>query len=373
MKKRLLLSSLIAAAGAVPALANAQSSTLTISGIMDAGVRLDNGATSGNIKSLGSGLMSGSRLNFTGIEDLGDGLKAAFVLESGLAIDTGLGAANPPGAPAGALTFGRTSALALGSDAYGYLSLGRQYTPLWAISAGPMLDPFGGQWMGGARTVFNTTVSASNAIVYSYGYTARAMLLPAPRNGLGVSVMYAPGEAASPAPSDSGRQAGFNASYGNGTWWVGYGYHRINGSSAAISPTAPVTNLPRLTQQTLGASYDFGFARLHAGLNTGENKLTTADALNRRNWHLGATVPFSGNQTVRVTYGKAHDRARSNADFSSWQVGYQYDLSKRTNLYAGIGVVDNDANAAATLAGAVAVYSKGNTARSYIAGIRHLF
>jgi predicted porin len=349
-------------------------SQVVISGIMDAGVRLDNGTTGGSIKSQGSGLQAGSRLNFSGVEDMGGGLKAAFVLESGMAIDTGTGSANPPGAAAGSITWGRTSAVAVGSDSTGYLSMGRQYTPLWAASAGPMNDPFGGTWLGGIGSLYSFVRSASNSIVYSYGYTARAMLLPAPRNGLGVALMYAPGEVSAPLPTKSGEMLGFNLSYGNGTYWVGYAYHQQKGSNTAISATAPISDTPVGKFQTLGASYLVaGFARLHMGLNLNTNDGVGAAAVDRRNWHVGANIALGGPHTLRFLYGSADDRTAANADFKNWQLGYQYDLSKRSNIYAGAGAIKNNVNSAAILSGAVGTYAKGSTASSYIAGLRHNF
>jgi predicted porin len=355
----------IAAACACPLLGGAQ---VNIGGIMDGGVRLDNGSINGSIRSLGSGLQAGSRLTFSGVEDLGGGLEAGFVLESGLSLDTGTGAANPPGAPADGLTFGRTASVSVGSAGTGYVSLGRQYTPLWAVSAGPANDPFGANWLGGIGTVYSTTIRTSNSIVYSYGYTARTMLLPAPRSGFGAAVMYAPGEAAAPAPSRSGDQYGFNLSYGDGTWWVGYGYHQTNGSAST-----PAGTTPHLKQQTLGASYQVGPARLYAGLNTGRNDATGTAAVDRHNWHVGALYTFGGLHTLRVLYGSADSRTSTNVDFKNWQLGYQYDFSKRTNGYLAVGQVNNGPNAAVTTLAALGTYAKGATATSTVLGIRHNF
>jgi predicted porin len=368
---RLLLNS-IALLAALPALAQADSNII-IGGIIDAGVRVDSGTASGTIRSVGSGQASASRLTISGIEDLGGGLQAGFVLESGMAIDTGTGVSNPPGAAAGALTWGRTSAVAVGSDSAGFLSFGRQYTPLFAVSAGPANDPFGANWFGGIVTAYSLTVRASNSIVYSYGYTARTMLLPAPRQGLGLALMYAPSEVGAPYPSGSGQQAGLNVSYGTASWWVGYGYHQVAGSNTAISATAPITDQPKVKQQTLGASYVVGNTRLYAGVNRGSSDGTGSAALNRNNWHVGAAVPFGGFHTLRVLYGKANDRTAANVSWNTWQVGYQYDLSKRTALYAAAGQVDNNANAQQLLGGSMATASKGAQARSLVSGLRHTF
>eukprot|EP01040_Poterioochromonas_malhamensis_P026971 gene26971-34042_t len=84
MKKSLLALSLLSAFG----VASAQSS-VTMYGVVDAGITYDNGPSAGTVTKLESGIESGSRLGFRGTEDLGSGLKALFVLEQGFDIDTG--------------------------------------------------------------------------------------------------------------------------------------------------------------------------------------------------------------------------------------------------------------------------------------------
>ncbi len=370
---RKLLTACAVAVSVVPAAALAQSS-VSISGILDIGVRADSGATGGTNYSVSSGQMFGSRLDFIGVEDLGGGLKAGFVLEAGIAMDTGAGTANPPAAVAtDGLTFGRTAAVSIGSDKTGYLSFGRQYNPIWALSASGSNDPFAGSWLGGNAVVYSNTVLASNSIAYSYGYTERTMLRAAPVQGLGFAAIYALGEAAGGLPKNSGRQMGFNISYGAGPWFGGYAMHRVNGSSQALSGTAPVTDKPVLTQQTLSGAYNFGFLRLHAGLNRGKNDVVGAAAFSRRSWTLGATVPLAANQSLRVMVGQAKNKAAANADWDMVQVGYFYEFSKRTALYTAYGVIDNDPNAQTAFARSIGAFGRGSTPKAFIAGIRHFF
>ena len=84
MKKSLLALAVLAASGA----AMAQSS-VTLYGVADAGVTYANGEK--NWSGVTSGNNLTSRLGFRGVEDLGGGLKANFVLEAGLNLDNGDG------------------------------------------------------------------------------------------------------------------------------------------------------------------------------------------------------------------------------------------------------------------------------------------
>jgi predicted porin len=336
---------------------------------------VDGGGAGKSVWSVSSGQMVGSRLDFLGEEDLGGGLKAGFALEAGIDVSTGAGTNGPPSnPPLTSLAFGRTSAVSLGSDSMGYISLGRQYTPLWAVSASGSNDPFYGSWLGGQAVVYSNTVMASNSIVYSYGYTSRTMLLAAPRRGLGFVAMYAFGEATGATePTQAGRQMGFNVSYGNGPWFTGYAMHQLRGNSPAVNPAAATSDTPRLRQQTLASAYDFGFMRLHAGINRGRNDAPGAARLDRRSWHIGVSAPIAPNQSVRALYGRASNKAAANADWSTFQIGYQYDLSKRTSLYSAWGMIDNEANAQTAFGRSIGTFARGSSPRAFVAGIRHNF
>ncbi|MFZ2298458.1 MAG: porin, partial [Aquabacterium sp.] len=82
MKKTLLALAAIAASSA----AFAQSS-VSVYGVVDASVESVKGDDT--VTRVSSDNLASSRLGFKGAEDLGGGLKANFVLEAALAVDTG--------------------------------------------------------------------------------------------------------------------------------------------------------------------------------------------------------------------------------------------------------------------------------------------
>jgi predicted porin len=112
---------------------------------------------------------------------------------------------------------------------------------------------------------------------------------------------------------------------------------------------------------------------VHVGLNTGKNGLSGAGALDRFNWHVGANLVFDGRHNVRVLAGRAKDRTATDAEATTFQLGYGYDLSKRTALYAAVGQMDNNDASTAALGGSIGTYAPGSTARSLVTGIRHIF
>jgi predicted porin/outer membrane murein-binding lipoprotein Lpp len=360
---------------------------LFLGGNIDGGYRADSGTKQGTVQSVNSGQSRADRLTFEGYQELPYGLRAVAAMEAGFSLDTGAGANNPPNVPAGAFSFGRYSAVGLGRDDWGYITFGRQYTPLWATSASGGNDPFDGNYLGGVGTIYNTTIRASNAAVYSYGYSWETMLNPAPKKGLGIAAMYSAGEAAAPSPNDSGAQFGGAISYGggDGKWWVGYAYHQVSGSNNTMSATAPVASTPTLKQQTLGASYDLGFASLHAGINAGsnDNKNAKTGGVDSQSWDVGAVVPIASAQKVRFLYGAKFDQTTAKANLSTVQLSYEYRLqlpqlgmanyNPYVNLYAAIGIIDNNSNSAATLVGTSGTILPGATARSFITGMLFVF
>lgn len=341
-------------------------------GSLDTVVRRDSGGAGTNWGVQPGGARS-SRLTWSVKEQISPNVAATAVLEGAFSPDSGAGGTPPvPSTTAGfqpSFTFNRTAHVGVGDDSWGYITLGRQFTPIQATTSGPVNDPFGGAWLGGIATIYNKTSGASNAIVYSYGYSAEAMLRPAPRNGLGVSIMYAPGEEPSPL-TKAGNQYGANVTYGGSNWWAGYAIHRQMGNSATLAPANPSSEAPKITYQWVGGAYEIWRARISLGLNTGRNSTSTLD---RKNWSLGLQFPVGERGTVRFLHGRANDETATNGDFRTTQAAYMYDLSKRTGVYVVWGNVDNSANASVVLSGAIGTVPRGATARSLAFGIKHVF
>ncbi|MCI3952906.1 MAG: porin, gram-negative type, partial [Burkholderiales bacterium] len=107
-------------------------SSVTLSGVADVSLRHVRSDGLGSVTSLASGANSTSRIRFAGIEDLGGGLNAAFVLESGINMDNGSIAGN---------FFDRESHVSLNSKSWGSLRVGRDYTSAyrnWGARYDPM-------------------------------------------------------------------------------------------------------------------------------------------------------------------------------------------------------------------------------------------
>lgn len=341
MKKSLLA---LAVLGAFAGTAFAQTS-VTVYGVVDMAIQHENrGGAAGSITALDSGIQNGSRLGFKGTEDLGNGLKANFVLEMGVNADNGTSSQ-------GGLAFGRQAYVGL-SGGFGAVNLGRQYSPIFIAT--DSVDPFDAGIIGatagvgtsgaGILGVFGTPFRTNNTINYSTNNLG----------GFTGSLAYSFGEVA--GDTSLGRQIGLSGAYANGPVLVTAAYHRTN--DAAVTHNDQKLGF-------IGGTYDFKVAKLAAAYGT--NK-TDNIAQDNRTWMVGVTVPV-GAGNILGSYIRNNNRAVSEGVGNQIAIGYTYALSKRTGLYTSFSRTANDAN---SNAGGVAA-APGETDRLFNVGIRHRF
>lgn len=355
MKSVSLAVAMLVAAGA----ASAQSA-VSIYGVLDLAVVQERGGSAGSVTKLTSGVASGSRLGFKGVEDLGNGLSALFLLENGFQADTGaLGQ--------GGLMFGRQIYVGLQGKA-GTVTLGRQYTPQYLTVA--MADPFGSGWVGDTKNLMMATGNGASRMDNSVKYVSPKM------GGVTVELVYGAGEIG--GDSAAGRQLGAAVEYANGPLRVRLGYHDRNNDTATLRNTDNARNT------VLAAVYDFGPAKAHLayGTNRGLNSAPFRNTANPYGYAtapvattdsndllVGVTVPF-GPHALLASYIRKDDRMARNQDANQLAIGYRYGLSKRTDLYAAYARIDNKNGASYTVGSAIESGS-GDSAASV--GIRHSF
>jgi len=358
MKKSLIS---IAVLGAMSSAAFAQSN-VTIYGIVDAGIVSERGGIGGNVQKVTSGADSASRIGFKGTEDLGGGLSAIFVAETGFRVDTGaLDNTNNQ-------LFNRQSFVGLSSKTLGTLTLGRQYTPLYETIR-DVADPFGAGLAGSAKNLFPVSGDeqrTNNTIKY---VTPNYM-------GLTGELSYSLGEQNGNATA--GREYGLSVDYSNGPLDARYVYNGRNNN------TATSLNNPMGHNSLIAVNYDFQIAKAFfaygqdKGLNSAvlANNVaytTTAVASSTDSTDLlvGATVPVTGtNGTVIASYIKKNDKEVFNRDADQWAIGYRYALSKRTNAYVAYAKIKNKNGASYT----VGNNSEAGTGdKAFNLGLKHSF
>lgn len=93
-----------------------------------------------------------------------------------------------------------------------------------------------------------------------------------------------------------------------------------------------------------GASYDFGVAKISGYYEdvAGDDRASKAES-DSKGWMLGLTVPFGSNARLQTSYVKGKDeRSAHRGECKKFGIGGEYDLSKRTNLYAGFAKTSSD-------------------------------
>jgi predicted porin len=359
MNKSLLLASAVAACCSN---AMAQSS-VTLFGVVDVNVGwIDNNASSWQ---LGTNGLSTSRLGFRGVEDLGGGMKAAFWLEGEFDADTGTGSASYGSGDTsgpGGFMFRRRSTVSL-LNQWGELRLGRDYVPTyWTWS---VYDPFGAvgvgnsqnlaqdrQLLSGTNGTYETLTRASNMVSY---------VLPGGTTGTGLTgqLSVAAGEN---APGN--KYFGGRIGYANGPYSIAAAYG-VTDVDTSGDITAEAWNI--------GASWNFGFLRLSGFFNQLDVSGGAFAGSRQNNWLIGAGVPF-GQWNFKIAYSEADGSGTiSGNGASQFAVGADYNLSKRTALYATYSTIDNNGNSAFKVIGASPELSPGNNSQGVQAGIRHIF
>jgi len=376
MKKSVLA---LAVLGTFAGVASAQSS-VTMFGVVDLNLSYinNNDAT----YSMGQDGMASSRLGFRGVEDLGGGLKASFWLEGALGPDTGTGTSSfgngantiATSTSNGAFQFRRRSTVSL-SNQWGELRLGRDYTPTfwnWTV-----FDPFGTNGIGAATNLvlgaelrgatsagdaFGTLVRANNMIQY---------ILP---NGVFGPGLYGQLSLA------AGENAALNKYWGGR---IGYAAGPFDIAASYGQTGVDAADTLNLDNWNIAGSWNFGaigkFSAFYGNVTVG----TPTGDVESENWFIGYVVPF-GQWNFKASYGGVNQSGIFGAanfngnDASQWALGADYNLSKRTAIYATVSSLNNGGPNGASLGTNYTVASttplaRGESSTGFQVGIRHSF
>ena len=343
---------------ALPALAQ---SSVQISGILDLAVRQVSNEGPGSARSMVSGSNSTSRIALTGREDLGNGLSASFHLEHGLLADTG--------APAAANKFwDRRSTVSLTSSSLGELRLGRDFVPSYTVW--PRHDPFAyvgvarsanlvsATPVGPIRSAFgsnaNTTVRADNALQW---------IAPAGLGGFEAGVLLAPSEGGAVA-NGLARIVSARVGYTTASWAV---------AAATTRSRNTQTTAGDFKDDVIGGQVNLGAVRVFAawrqfGYDQTRQRLTTLAASTTQGPH-----EFKASWVRADMAGRVGTASVDANDADQLGLGYVYNLSKRSALYASLAVISNDSQARFVIPDGPAGIVAGGRSRGMEAGIRHRF
>lgn len=356
-----LLRGTLAAACTCAALsANAQS-TVTVSGIADAALRSVSNEGVGSQRSVVSGSNATSRLVFSGREDLGGGLGAGFHLEHGLLLDSGT--------PAAADKFwDRRATVSLLSSRLGELRLGRDFVPSYV--AWSRHDPF--SYVGVARSANLVSATPTGPIRSAFGTAANTtvrsdnaaqLLLPAGLGGFEGGAMVAfreNGDAASGRSRVSGVRVGYTAP-------------AFSVSAAATRSDNALTTSGAFKDLVVGGSWDVAKVKLSGAWR----QFSVADA--RQVLLMAGAVATFGQHEVKASWVRADMKGRVGSsaiggnDARQLGLGWVYNLSRRSALYASLSHLSNAGAARFVIPDGPAGLVAGGSSRGVEAGVRHRF
>ena len=340
--------------------------------------------------SMESGQQSGSRWGIKGTEDLGNGLTVGFVLEDGFSADTGSEGTNP--------MFDRESMLFL-QGGFGKVAFGR----IGSFNQGQgsfskigMLTPFGtsfGDYAAQAGNVFASSTRYDNSIVYETPNFA----------GFQVTAMYSMGNTGDDGvenESSSERYYGIAATYKNGP---AAAYLAIDSTNYKSWGETHGSDMEDAMTITLGGSWDFEVVKAYIGAQyfdevkvsslggiIDNNAYSVKDAAGKVTFStanlkvtgysvlIGADAPLAGGKLMAAAAymdGEQsdfeEDYGSGKFDFTRWVIsaGYDYPLSKRTNVYAVASYMDDELEGKGTNNGT----DWNPSAYTFMVGMRHKF
>ncbi|MFM0265469.1 porin [Paraburkholderia sediminicola] len=343
-------------AGSLSVGAHAQSS-VTLYGIVDSGVEYVSHASktgSGDLFRLNTGNRINSRWGLTGKEDLGNGLRSIFTLESGIAMNNGT-------LQQGGRLFGRQAFVGLESDRYGSVMAGRQMTPMYRyfLSLDPLnyssygLSAQDSQFVGRADSSVGYLGHAGpfevNAL-YSFGYDATV-----------------PNGAQVPGEFRVGKEYDIGARYRQGPFNLTFAYEQRQGTSAASADDSE-------RRYVAGGSWQICNATLYGGYELLLNAVAATLQVSPPQYIAFGGVRYKVTPQLHLSAASYYHSYRMvSAHALSSGVNADYWLSKRTALYTDVTYVINSAKAALSATGSTTPVATGANQLAVAIGIVHTF
>ena len=283
MKKSLVALAALAVVGA----ASAQSS-VTLYGVVDAGVARVTGT---KFAMTGSALMNNgtSRFGFKGSEDLGGGMKALFNMEGGFSPEDGAGGFS------GGQLFSRAANLSLAGN-FGEFRMGRSLTPsFYGVAA----------WELTGTANYSAVSSQFNFAGAGPRQSSQFMYVSPNMGGFSGALAYT----AKPDNANASKIDG-NLIYNAGPLAVGFSANRVDNTATT----------PKVSNYALGAKYSFGMFQVAGSVQDPQG--------NAKGFTLGAGANL-GPVSLVVDIARDTYFEDTNVLFEA-----KYPLSKRTFAYA---------------------------------------
>jgi len=364
----------LALAAATLAAAGAQAqSSVSLYGLVDVGVgqfeanQVENGS-GGSFYTLPwtkkvkvePGMMSTSYWGLSGKEDLGGGVAAEFKLEAFFLGDTGA-----QGRFGGDTNFARSAYVGLTSKELGTVRMGRNTPPLFISTL--IFNPFGDSfvWSPSIRQWYNG--SAGSQLRGDSGWNNSVNYISPSLGGLTINGIVSAGEGWSTTTTGTGKNYGLTALYFGGPFAATLSWQSVEQGNTGGD-----------TQDSwqFGGSYNAGFAKFFAQF--GQIDDSDISGVKDDLWSVSASVPLAGG-AILASYAETKFKGTGTGKRTTGTVGYNYPMSKRTDITFAAMTEEVDAGSVAIdfagfkpVGGAIGP-ALGNDGVSYGINIRHKF
>lgn len=348
MQKKLIA---LAVAGLVSGAAFAQSN-VTVYGVADAYWASVKKTDQDRYYAVNSGGLSGSRIGFKAVEDLGNGTSALAVIEYGFKMDDGNNAVVTTGADTGLLARQKLVGLTggWGTAVAGYAqTAGYDFACAATTFGGSALDPEGAIGAGVILTCGNGGRSP-NALAYiSPNFGGFSGTIQHGRLSEGVGA---------PTQKKDASATLLGATYAAGPVTVNGVY------SKATDNDLMALTVKSIKEFGLRGAFNAGFANFTASYQSKD-----AEGVDNKDtsWTLGAGVPV-GAGTIVASVGQAALKetvGSSNNKKQSYAVAYLHSLSKRTTAYVGYNDTKDKTRTVS--------HTKDTDTATFAVGLRHTF
>ena len=363
------LAALVATLFAVPFAAHAD---VTIYGFLSSSFEstkaVGNGTASKEYSSRSRVTDNNSRIGFKGFEDLGNGTKAIWQVESSLR-NFENGGTNDKGQTATFAT--RNSFVGLDDANFGKVLVGQNdsaYKTLTSANINLFADTTAEN--NGSSSIYSRAEArlANSVHYFSPNWAGFQVGASYGVDELRLNNVKADGTATNTNGQTNTTRYSLATNYTNGGLLVAAGWDRQN--DRALTPSSGAAGNwagKNINFYKLAASYKFATGTLiGAGYEFGRFGATTGDDLKQDDWTVSLSQDY-GAATFKLEYSQLGQlRGVSNPnDFKAkqWTIGAYYALSKATSVYTYYTKITNNAAQNANFANN-AVYSTGNTTTS---------
>ncbi len=260
----------------------------------------------------------------------------------------------------------RDSYIGLAGDSWGTMRLGRTIGPVYYATYDYIS-------MHNHDTGTSSDALLAGTVVGNQGFMNNTIWYTSPKFG-GVTIDFAfslLGEDRIDPGVDQPRHIGLVASYDAGPLHLAVSYADTENDSNLIT-TGPGVQASKATAWTIGGAYDFKFMVLGALWEMAERDIV-GGSIDSDYWRVALMFPF-GQHELHFNFGLV-ETDPSDAGATQWTLGYNFNITKATKVYAFYTTVDNEGGGRFILGGSHSTITSvpGAEYSSIAIGVRHNF